>query len=317
MNGARTPGRTVRIGTRGSKLALIQVDLVHSAFAARWPEMDVRPEIISTTGDIVQDRPLSLVGGNGVFVRRIEQALLDGAVDAAAHSAKDLPSTLAPGTVIAAYLPREDPRDVLASNDGSTLASLPSGARVGTSSPRRACQLRALRPDLRLLDIRGNVDTRLRKLREGQYDAIVLAAAGLQRLGRISEVTEWLETSVVVPAVGQGAIAVQVREDDVAMLDLMRLLDDPSTSAAITAERSFLATVGGSCTLPVGAHAVISADVLAIQGMIGTVDGRMVRGELRGQSADSRALGKALAEELLRRGGDSMIAEDLAGQAQP
>jgi hydroxymethylbilane synthase len=300
--------KSIRIGTRGSKLALVQAEIVRAALLDLHPEFEVTLETIATRGDVVQDLPLSQIGGNGVFVRKVEEALEAGLIDMAVHSAKDLPSTVAPGMTIAAYLPRADARDALVSRHGATLIDLPRGARVGTSSPRRTCQLRALRPDLELLDIRGNVDTRLRKLREGQYDAIVLAAAGLERLGELDNLTTRLDIEVMIPAVGQGALAVEVRSDDNAVIELAGQLNDPGTWTAVTAERAFLARVGGSCTLPVGAHARIKGSDLSIVGMVGVEDGRMVRGELKGFADDPARAGSELADDLLGRGGRDMVA---------
>jgi hydroxymethylbilane synthase len=297
----------LRIGTRGSKLALAQSEIVRSAILELRPEADVRLQTITTKGDVVQDQPLSRIGGNGVFVRQIEQALLDRQVDLAVHSAKDLPSALAPGLSIAAYLPRADARDVLVSREGRALADLPEGARVGTSSPRRACLLHAIRPDLELLDIRGNVDTRLRKLHEGQYDAIVLAAAGLERLGLLAEVTEWLDPQVMLPAVAQGALGVQARESDHVLLEFVARLDDPNTRLAVTAERAFLAAVGGSCSLPVGAYATVAGETVTLAGMIGSVDGQVIKGELRVPSSRAEQAGVELAGDLLARGGRALV----------
>jgi hydroxymethylbilane synthase len=308
MSGATEIQRAVlKLGTRGSKLALIQSEIVRAALLKLQPALDIQLEKITTMGDAVQDRPLNQVGGNGLFVRQIEISLRDGQIDLAVHSAKDLPSSLAPGTTIAAYLPRADARDVLVSSSGRTLAELHEGAKVGTSSPRRICQLRALRPDLVLLDVRGNVDTRLRKLREGQYDAIVLAAAGMERLGLLEEVTEYLDPSVMIPAVAQGALAVEIRADDADLLTLVSRLDDPTTRAVVTAERAFLAAVAGACSLPVGAHATFDGDLLHIAAMIGTDDGTNVRGERVAPVEQSSEAGSALARELLDNGGLALI----------
>lgn len=297
----------LKVGTRGSKLALAQSEIVRAALLDLRPGIDVCLEVITTMGDAVQDRPLSQVGGNGLFVRQIEISLRDGEIDLAVHSAKDLPSALAPGTTIAAYLPRADARDVLISSSGRGLTELPTGSRVGTSSPRRICQLRALRPDLLLLDIRGNVDTRLRKLREGQYEAIVLAAAGLERLGLQGVVTEWLDPAVMIPAVAQGALAVEIRSDDTDLFALVSMLDDPATRAAVSAERAFLATVAGACSLPVAAHAVLEGDTLRIAAMIGSEDGRSVRGECAAPVEQAEETGSALARDLLAGGGMDLV----------
>jgi hydroxymethylbilane synthase len=315
MPTAATP-QVVTLGTRGSKLALAQAEIVRAALLKLSPVPHVNLETISTTGDQIQDRPLSQVGGNGLFVRQIELALEEGRIDMAVHSAKDLPSVLSPGMTIAAYLPRADVRDVLVSRDGAGLRDLPPGARVGTSSPRRACLLGALRPDLVLTDIRGNVDTRLRKLREGQYDAIVLAAAGLERLGLLDQISDWLDPQVMIPAVAQGALAVEVREADAGVVELASMLNDPQTWTAVTAERAFLAAVGGSCALPVAAHAIISGDRIKLVAMIGATNGRgaqMVMGDLEGAAGDPAAVGTALARDLLAKGGSALVAQSPAG----
>jgi len=247
-------------------------------------------------------------------VTQIEVALRVGGIDLAVHSAKDLSSTLPPDMVLAAFLPRADARDVLISGEGAKLSDLPAGARVGTSSPRRACLLRALRPDLTLLDIRGNVDTRLRKLREGQYDAIVLAAAGLERLGLLDSVTEWLDPRSFVPAVAQGALAIEVRAGDTYVTELAGALNDPDTSIAVRAERAFLARLKAGCSLPVGAYATLEGGSLHLTGMIGTVEadgGTVVRGEYIGELAPASLMpeeaGTALADRLLTLGGRQLV----------
>jgi len=304
--------RTITIGTRASKLALAQTEIVHASLLGLGPDLDIRIEHVTTKGDVVQDRPLSEIGGNGLFVTQIEEALRAGRLDLAVHSAKDLSSRLSPDMVLAAFLPRADPRDVLVSRDSVRLANLPSGSRVGTSSPRRACLLGALRPDLVLLDIRGNVDSRLRKMHEGQYEAIVLAAAGLERLGLAECVTEWFDPHVFIPAVGQGALAVEVRAEDHVIIELAARLNDLGTATAVRAERAFLAAIGGSCSLPVGAYATIEDGSLQIRGMVGAPGGRVVRGELAWQASDPERAGSTLAEQLLANGGRELVA---AGEA--
>lgn len=294
--------QAVILGTRGSKLALAQAEIVRAALVERRPGLQVQIEVITTRGDVVQDRPLSEVGGNGVFVRGIEAALQDGRIDMAVHSAKDLPSELGAGMTIAAYLPRADARDVLVSRHGESLRELRPGAIVGTSSPRRACFVRAMRPDVVVEDIRGNVDTRLRKLGEGRYDAIVLAAAGLVRLGLGERASEWLDPEVMVPAVGQGALAIEVRESDGAAVALAASLNDAATFAAVAAERAFLAALGGGCSLPIAAHATLDRDGLRIVGMIGSAD-KVIKGERVGSASDVVGLGRGLAADLLEQGG--------------
>lgn len=299
--------RRWRLGTRGSALALVQARLVAGEVQARHPGARVEIVAITTTGDVRTDVPLAAIGGRGVFIAEVEQAVRERAVDFAVHSAKDLPSTHAPDMRLAAFLPREDPGDVLISPHG-TLAALPHGARVGTSSPRRACQLRAARPDLALRDIRGNVDTRLRKLDAGEYDAIVLAAAGLNRLGLAHRVTERLDPADMLPQVGQGAIAVEVRADAADAQALLAALDHAPTRAAVTCERAFLARLGAGCTAPAGAHATLDADgTLHAEGMLGAADGTTRRTTRRGPAADAHALGTALADALLAEGGEALL----------
>jgi hydroxymethylbilane synthase len=299
--------RTLRLGTRGSALALAQARLVAGRLRDAAPDIAVEVVTITTKGDVRTDVPLSVIGGMGVFAAELEQALRAGEVDFAVHSAKDLPSTLAADVALAAFLPREDVHDVLVSRDGAPLDGLPNGATVGTSSPRRACQLRARRPDLLLKDIRGNVDTRLRKLDAGDYDAIVLAAAGLNRLGLAARITERIDPTVMLPAVGQGAIAVEIRADDEATRALLAPLDDEPTRIAVTAERAFLATLGAGCSAPAAAHARLGDGTLHVEGLIGSADGDVVRTARDGRPDDAAALGAAVAHALLAAGGDALL----------
>ena len=296
----------LRVGTRGSALALAQTELVCTALRQRWPGVGVQVERITTAGDARRDVPLASLG-RGAFVSEIEAALRDRRIDVAVHSAKDLPSRLMPGLRIAAVLERADPRDVLVSRAGGGVRELPARARVGTGSPRRACQLRAMRPDLEVTDVRGNVYTLLGKLAAREFDALVLAAAGLLRLGRADEATEWLEPDVMIPAVAQGAIAVETREDAHAVIDVVAPLDHSPTATAVAAERAFLGRLGAGCTAAVGAHATVAAGVVTLAGLIGAVDGRLVRGTQRGAAARAEALGIALADELLEAGGAAFL----------
>lgn len=305
--------RTLTIGTRASKLALAQTEIVRSALLQLMPDLEVKLEHIATRGDIVQDQPLSEIGGNGLFVTHIEAVLRAGSIDLAVHSAKDLSSALSPDMALIAFLPRADARDVLISHSGAVLAELPVGGRVGTSSPRRTCLLHAIRPDLNLLDIRGNVDTRLRKLREGQYDAIVLAAAGLERLGLLDSVAEWLDPRSFVPAVAQGALAVEARAGDTFVSELAGALNDPDTSIAVRAERAFLARLGAGCSLPVGAYATLIDGSIHVTGMIGTADGTIIRGEYAGKLTAPEEAGIALADTLLVRGGRQLVQSSTGG----
>jgi hydroxymethylbilane synthase len=305
----------VVIGTRASKLALVQTELVRSALLAAHAGLALETERITTRGDVILDRSLSAIGDKGLFVAEIEDALRSGRIDMAVHSAKDLPSELPPDMALAAFTTRADPRDALIARGGGRLADLPAGAHVGTSSLRRVCQLRRRRPDLRISDLRGNVDTRLRKLHDGQYDAIVLAVAGLERLGLAGEITEYLGPDVMLPAVCQGILGIEIRAGDAATAALLAPLDDPAARIAATAERAFLARIGGGCQVPVGAHARIDSapgaeyavSTLMLAGMIGARDGRMVSDELAGPAGDPAALGVRLAEQLLDAGGRELL----------
>lgn len=297
----------VGIGTRASKLALTQTDMVMRLIAAARPDLVVEAVHISTRGDRIQDRPLAEVGGKALFVAEIETALREGTIQLAVHSGKDMPSDLPDDMRIAACLPRADARDVLISRVSSSLDALPQGARVGTSSPRRACQLRALRPDLMLLDIRGNVDTRVAKLEAGQYDAIVLAAAGLSRLNMLDLVTQYLAISDLVPCAAQGAIAIEVCATNSAAHALAMQLDHPATSIAVTAERAFLSAIGGSCDTPLAAHATLDDDTIFLRAMVGDADGRIIRGDISGPAWDAAATGVRLAEQLMTAGGAELL----------
>ena len=291
------------IGSRGSQLALWQAHWIQGRLEKLGEEC--RIEIIKTTGDKITDVALSAVGTKGLFTKEIEEALLAGAIDIAVHSLKDMPTDLPAGLTLAAIPEREDPRDALV---GRALAKLGHGARVGTGSLRRAAQLRALRPDLRIEDIRGNVDTRLRKLDEGQYDSIVLASAGLRRLGWEYRITEMFDPGIMCPAVGQGAIAVETRDDGGPGFHAAKRLEHTDTRAAVTAERAVLASFGGGCQAPMGAHAFIKGDSLFIVALIVSPDGvQVVRKETQGPVAKAAALGCALGEELLAAGGKQIL----------
>ena len=286
------------IGSRGSKLALWQAHWVKG----RLEELGnvCRIEIIHTTGDKITDVALSKAGTKGLFTKEIEEALLAGSIDLAVHSLKDMPTEVPAGLTLAAMPVREDPRDAIV---GRSLPELEAGARVGTSSLRRSAQLRALRPDLQIENIRGNVDTRLRKLDEGQYDAILLASAGLKRLGWADRIAEVLEADVMCPAVGQGALTVETRDDGGAGFEISRRLDDRTTRIAVTAERALLASLGGGCQVPIGAHATFNGRV-SLRGVVISPDGaRIVRGSLDGAASEAERLGRALGEQLLAEGG--------------
>ena len=294
----------IRIGSRGSALALWQAEHVAARLQALGHEIEIR--VITTTGDRVLDRRLEAVGGKGAFLKEIEEALLARDVDLAVHSLKDVPTALPEGLRLCAYLERADPRDALISAAGVPLAALPAGARVGTTSLRRQAQLRARRPDLTILDLRGNVDTRLRKLREGAFEAILLAVAGLTRLGRQAEISEALDPETLLPAPGQGAIALECRVHDIEVGEAVAPLHHPATEAAVVAERAFLAALGGGCNVPLGAYAVQDAGSLWLRALVARVDGSaLLRGEQRGTLPSE--LGRALAEELRARGAADLM----------
>jgi hydroxymethylbilane synthase len=294
---------TLRIGSRGSALALWQAEHVRARLQALGHEVAI--VVITTTGDRIQDRRLESVGGKGAFLKEIEEALLADEVDLAVHSLKDVPTALPDGLRLTAILERADPRDVLLSA-GARLDALPPGARVGTTSLRRRAQLLARRPDLDVQDLRGNVDTRIRRLREGAYDAILLARAGLVRLGREAEATETLEPEVLLPAPGQGAIAIECRATDARTAEAVAPLDHPQTARAVTAERAFLAALHGGCNVPLGAYAEPDARGLRLRALVAREDGsRVVRGERSG--GDAAALGRALADDLLAQGAAELL----------
>lgn len=299
---------TIRIGTRGSALALAQANWVKGQIERQRPEARVELVVIKTSGDRFVDAAIQAMGGKGVFTKEIEEALLRRDVDLAVHSMKDLPTDLAPGLVIAAVPPREDPRDALVSADGTGIGSLPTGATVGTGSLRRQAQLRHFRPDLSLVSIRGNVDTRLRKLDAGEIAALVMAAAGLKRLGREERITELIPVEVCVSAVAQGALALETRDDE-AQRSALSFLHHRVTFAEVTAERSFLKRLGGGCHVPVGARAYVEGDSLRIKGIVANPDGSsLCGGDISGPVAEAAALGVELAERLLRDGADKILA---------
>jgi len=298
------------IGTRGSALALWQANHIRSRLQEFEPGLVVELRIIKTQGDKILDTPLNKVGGKGLFVKEIEEALVRREVDLAVHSIKDVPAQLPEGLVIGAIPKREDARDVLLTKAGGGLDTLPQGATVGTSSLRRMCQLRARRPDLRIEMLRGNVDTRVRKLDEGQYDAIVLAAAGLLRLGHAARISEYLAPEISLPAIGQGALGLEVRAGDDVVGPRISRLDHEPTARALAAERGFLARLGAGCQTPVAAHAEYDAGTIVLEGLIGRPDGTEIfRDRIGGAAWDAEGLGRALGERLLARGGDKILEE--------
>ncbi len=299
------------IGSRGSKLALWQAKWIQTLISHFHPEVTADIEIIKTTGD-VKTEPLSVIGGKGVFTKELEDALLARRIDLAVHSLKDLPTNLPELLTIAAVCEREDARDAIVLREAQTLRSvndLPSGALVGTSSPRRVAQLQYLRRDIVIKDLRGNVDTRLRKLEDGQYDALLLAAAGLRRLGLESRISALIATDEMLPAVGQGALALETRADDHSTIALVSSLNHVETQFACASERAFLRALGGGCQLPIAGYAVASGNEIVLEGLVADPIGQeVVRGKLVGPTAEAEELGSRLAHHLLKRGGDKLLA---------
>jgi hydroxymethylbilane synthase len=296
----------LRIGSRGSQLALWQAHHISDLLRAQGHTVEL--EIIKTTGDKITDVALAKVGTKGMFTKEIEEALLENRVDLAVHSLKDLPTELAAEFEIAAITPRENPRDVCCSVHFAGIESLPHGARVGTSSLRRQAQLKALRPDLRIYPLRGNVDTRLRKLESGEYDAIILAAAGLNRLGKTQLIRQVIPAEVMTPAAGQGALGIEIRNGDQATRQLLAFLDDASARATTTCERALLNKLGGGCQVPIGAFADMQQGRIHLNGLVASPDGTKILREAR-DGNDSEKLGNEVGEILLRRGGDAILEE--------
>ena len=307
------------IGSRGSQLALRQANWVKDQLSAAGHEIAI--EIIRTTGDKLQSFPLEQplpasmaqsvaeAGSKGLFIKEIEEALLSDEVDLAVHSLKDLPTVLPEGLSLAAVPPREDARDVFISANGEPFEQLPEGARVGTSSPRRQAQLRRLRPDLELISLRGNLDTRLRKMERGDCSALVLAAAGLHRLGLRNCITGYFDFDQICPAVGQGALAIEIRREDAELERALAPLDDPSTHLAVRAERAMLQRLGGGCQVPIAAYASLEGSQLRLRGIVASLDGsRLIRAVAAGVKEDPESLGIAVAEDLLEKGAAEILA---------
>lgn len=310
MPPATGPRSTLVLGTRGSKLAVQQSEWFQSRLHDVAPDVRVTLRTIQTSGDKILDVPLAKIGGKGLFVKEIEEALLAGDIDLAVHSMKDVPARLPDGLAILCVPTREDPRDALISRTGALFKDLPHGARIGTSSLRRQAQLLNARPDVRIDMLRGNLDTRLRKLKEGQFDAIVLAAAGLRRLAWSQEITEYLDPGVSLPAIGQGALGIEGRSDDHFVRSILARLNDVTTQITVTAERALLQRLEGGCQVPIAGYATLSQDRLQLDGLIASVDGKtIIRDRAEGLSAEARLVGVRVAERLLERGGDKVLRE--------
>ncbi|AUX85571.1 MULTISPECIES: hydroxymethylbilane synthase [Acinetobacter] len=300
--------KTLKIATRQSPLALWQAEFIRSCLEERNADLKVELVTFVTQGDKILDTPLAKIGGKGLFVKELEAALLDGRADLAVHSMKDVPMALPEGLSLAVICEREDPFDAFVSNHYANFNDLPQGAKVGTSSLRRKCQILKQRPDLEIIDLRGNVGTRLSKLDAGLYDAIILASAGLKRLGLSERIRHTLPASVSLPAVGQGALGLECRENDQQVLDLIQPLLHMETSACVRAERAFNAYLEGGCQVPIAGYATLHADELHIEGRVGSVDGAtLLVAELRGPVVQAEQLGEALAQQLLELGAGELL----------
>ncbi|PQA46753.1 hydroxymethylbilane synthase [Amnimonas aquatica] len=306
----------LRIATRQSPLALWQANFVADALRAHHPGLRVELVTMVTRGDKILDTPLAKIGGKGLFVKELELAMLEGRADLAVHSMKDVPMAFPEGLGLTAICEREDPRDAFVSNRHDSLAALPTGAVVGTSSLRRQCQLRRSRPDLVVKDLRGNVNTRLAKLDAGEYDALILASAGLIRLGMSERIREALDTGLLLPAVGQGAVGIECRLDDALTRALLAPLAHAGTTTCVLAERAMNTRLQGGCQVPIAGYATLAGDRISLRGRVGSVDGsRLIEAAVAGPAAQAEALGEALAERLLAAGAGEILAAVYGAQA--
>lgn len=300
----------IKIGTRGSLLALWQANWVKSALTERFPGLTVDLEIIKTQGDKILDVPLAKVGGKGLFVKEIEEALLSRAVDIAVHSMKDMPSEIPDGLCIGAIPERENPKDAFVSRNGQKLEDLPQSARVGTSSLRRSAQLKILRPDLEIVSLRGNLDTRLKKLESGNLDAVVLAAAGLRRMGFADRITQYLDENTMLPAVGQGALCIECRENDSEIRRIVTVLDHAESRTVVLGERAFLHRLEGGCQVPIAAHGKLEGNRFTLCGLVASLDGKtVIKDSLSGFKEESENIGIQLAQTLLGKGAREILAQ--------
>ena len=299
---------SIRVGTRASKLALWQANWVQSALNEKFPDQKVELVKIKTKGDKILDVPLAKVGGKGLFVKEIEQALLESRIDLAVHSMKDMPAEIPDGLCIGAIPRREDPADVLVAREDLEFSNLKRGAVIGTSSLRRAAQLRHARPDISISPLRGNLDTRLKKLQTENLDAIVLAAAGIKRLNIAHRITEYLQDDIMLPAVGQGALCIEMRQEDPIIGPMLATLDHANSRTVVLGERAFLNRLGGSCQVPIAGHGKILADTFSLTGLVADMDGsRIIKADLSGPVDSAEGIGIKLAEQLLARGADEIL----------
>jgi hydroxymethylbilane synthase len=298
----------IKIGTRGSKLALTQANLVAEKIKKEAPDVNIEICVIKTSGDIMQDISLLKIGGKGVFVKEIEDALLSGAIDLAVHSMKDVPTQTPPGLVFAAVLPREDVRDILVSKGARKIEQMRKGAKIGTGSMRRSAQLLAMLPDLEIVSLRGNLDTRLKKIDTENLDGVIVAAAGVKRMGLAEKITQYLPVEMMLPAVGQGALGLEIRADDNRLQKLLTKINHVPTHTEVTAERAFLRHLGGGCLLPIAALGKLTGDRLSLEGLVAAPRGSdVIRDKVQGAAGEAEELGKKLAEIILERGGKKLL----------
>jgi hydroxymethylbilane synthase len=298
----------IKVGTRGSKLALTQTNYVVGALKKAAPETEANICVIKTSGDIMQDVSLAQIGGQGVFVKEIEEALLAGSIDLAVHSMKDVPGETPEGLTFAALMPREDARDVLVSRGNVKMEFMPKGAKIGTGSLRRAAQIKAMLPDVNILPLRGNIDTRLKKIETENLTGVILAAAGMKRMGYLEKITQYLPIELMLPAVGQGALGLQTRKGDTELAELCGKLNHPQTFAEVSAERSYLRALGGGCRLPIAAYGLLEGKRLTLEGLIAAPNGsEVIRDKVWGEIGAAEELGKRLADLILEKGGRRLL----------
>jgi len=298
----------IKVGTRGSRLALAQTNSIVEKIRKAVPEMIVEITVIKTSGDIMQDVSLARIGGQGVFVKEIEEALLSGSIDLAVHSMKDVPGETPEGLMFAAVLPREDIRDVLVSRGNVKMEFMPRGARIGTGSLRRGAQIKAMMPDLEIVPLRGNIDTRLNKIDTEKLTGVILAAAGMKRLGYVQKITQFLPIELMLPAVGQGALGLQIRKTDTELLKVLAPINHQQTETEVKAERSYLRELGGGCRLPIAAYGLIEKQRLTLEGLLASPNGNnVIRDKVWGEPDAAEELGRKLAEMILERGGRKLL----------
>ncbi len=298
----------IKVGTRGSKLALTQTNYVVGALKKAAPETEAEICVIKTSGDIMQDVSLAQIGGQGVFVKEIEEALLAGSIDLAVHSMKDVPGETPEGLTFAALMPREDARDVLVSRGNVKMEFMPKGAKIGTGSLRRAAQIKAMLPDINIFSLRGNIDTRLKKIETENLTGVILAAAGMKRMGYLEKITQYLPIELMLPAVGQGALGLQTRKGDTELAELCGKLNHPQTFAEVSAERSYLRALGGGCRLPIAAYGLLEGKRLTLEGLIAAPNGsEVIRDKVWGEIGAAEELGKRLADLILEKGGRRLL----------